>query len=260
MQARLLENFTPGPLPHWVRLAVGSADIVCAEGSIRFVLAGAGDGSLSNAEIGDYRDRRRSDQPWRPPLRLVVRARFSHPASELGGTSGFGLWNNPFDLVTGGVLAPPNSLWFFCASPRSEMVASPGLPGNGFKAEMINGGTMPPWLVSLGSRLLHVPGLTPLLYRAAQTRVDAGAVRLDAVDVKAWHDYALVWHPSEAVFGVDGQEVMRVPSPPRVPLGFVAWMDNQVAVARPGGDLQFGLEEIAGRQWLELCRVEIEPL
>ena len=75
-----------------------------------------------------------------------------------------------------------------------------------------------------------------------------------------WHDYVLFWDRSEAVFSVDGREVLRVPRPPAVPLGFVAWMDNQLAVARPDGEFRFGLEAVPGRQWLELDQVEIEML
>jgi hypothetical protein len=218
------------------------------------------DTQLANAEIGDYRNRARKRLPWRPPLRMMVRARFSHPADKLAGTSGFGFWNNPFDLSSGDVLAPPNALWFFCASARSDMVTAPGLPGNGFRAEMINGGTMPAWLTALGNRLLQLPGLAPLLYRAAQTQVNAGAVRLDGVEMVDWQDYVLVWNRSDAVFSIGAREVLRVPKPPTVPLGFVAWMDNQLAVARPDGEFRFGLEEAPGRQWLELDQVEIESL
>jgi hypothetical protein len=189
---------------------------------------------------------------------MVVRARFSHQACDLSGTSGFGFWNNPFAPVSGDVLAPPNALWFFCASVGSDMVASPGLPGNGFRAEMINGGTMPAWLVALGNQLLRLPGLTPLLYQLAQTRVNAAAVRLDDVEITSWHEYELNWRQSEAVFTVDGREVLRAPSPPGVPLGFVAWMDNQVAVVSPDGEYHFGLESAPRRQWLELDSIKIE--
>jgi hypothetical protein len=215
---------------------------------------------LANAEIGDYRSRARARLPWCASLRLAVRARFSHPADELGGTSGFGLWNNPFDLESGSASAPPNALWFFCASAQSDMVTAPGHPGNGFRAEMINSGTMPNWVMALGNQLLQTPGLAPLLYRVAQTRVNAGAIRLTSVEMTGWHEYVIFWSGAEAVFSVDDQEVLRVCRPPMVPLGFVAWMDNQLAVARPDGEFRFGLEAVPGQQWLELAHVEIEAL
>lgn len=251
---------TSGPLARWVRVAVGPADIEYYTGLTRFVLEGATGCALANAEIGDYRDRRRDNLPWQAPLRMAVRARFSQPAANLDGTSGFGFWNNPFEPLSGNVLAPPNALWFFCASPSSDMVVSPGLPGNGFRAEMINGGTMPAWLMALGNQLLRIPGLTRILYQAAQTQVRAGAVRLDGTEMMDWQEYAIRWDRSVAVFSVNDDPVLKVPHPPSVPLGFVAWMDNQIAVARPDGEYRFGLEPVPGRQWLELDHVEIESL
>ena len=257
---RIADSFDGGPLPYWVQLSVGHALITHAPGQLRFTVCGAVGTQLANAEVGDYRFASRRHLPWRPPLRMMVRARFCHPSAELGGTSGFGFWNNPFDPASGGVIAPPNVLWFFSASPRSDMVTAPGLPGNGFRAEMINGGTMPAWAATLGSLFLRLPGLTHLLYRAAQTRINAASVRLDGLQMTHWHDYVLYWDRAEAVFSVDDCEVLRAKRPPRVPLGFVAWMDNQVAVARPDGELSFGLETIQEEQWMEMEHIEIETL
>ena len=257
---KVVDHFEGGPSPYWTRVAIGFSSLACKGGQLSFTVENAAHTQLSNAEIGDYRDRARANLPWRPPLRLSARARFSRGAKELRGTSGFGFWNNPFDLLGGGVAAPPNVVWFFCASSASGMESAPGLPGNGFRAEMLNSGSLPGWMMALGNRLLQLSGLTPLLYRAAQTRVNAGAVRLDDVEMTGWHQYGLLWGRSEVVYRVDGREVLRVPDPPSMPLGFVAWMDNQFAVARPDGAFHFGLEEVPGRQWLELDTVEIEPL
>ncbi len=257
---QIKDDFARGPSPRWVRLATGPAEVLWEPGRLRFAIEGALRTQLADAEIGDYRGLDRRRLPWHAPLRMMVRARFSRGDKELSGTSGFGLWNDPFDLASGEVIAPPNALWFFCASLRSEMITAPGLPGNGFKAEMINGGSMPGWLMGLAGRLLRLPGLAPLLYRAAQTRVDAAAVRLEEVEMTAWHEYALEWERAEAVFRVDGREVLRTRRPPTVPLGFVAWLDNQVAVARPNGEFRFGLEAVPDWQWLELGLVEIEEL
>jgi hypothetical protein len=259
-EKRILDRFTNGPLPYWTRLATGSAEVQWEPDCLRFLLRDAVEMQLANAEIGDYRSVARSRLPWQPPLRLWVRARFSHLAADLGGTSGFGFWNNPFDMDGGDVLAPPNVLWFFCASPQSDMIVAPGHPGHGFRAEMINGGSMPGWLVAMGNWLLRLPGLTNLLYQMAQRQVHAGAVRIDGLELAEWHDYVIFWERREAVFSVDDREVLRVPRPPDMPLGFVAWMDNQVAVARPDGEFRFGLEALPGEQWLELERIEIEVL
>jgi hypothetical protein len=256
----VIDTFAEKPLPHWVRLATGPSEVAWSPGRLRFVVQDAVETQLADAEIGDYRNRTRSRLPWRPPLRMAVRARFSHPAGELGGTSGFGFWNDPFNMAGGNTLAPPNALWFFCASPRSDMVTSPGMPGNGFRAEMINGGTMPAWLLAVANRLLQLPGLAALLYRMAQTQVNAAGIRLSTVEMTDWHDYVLYWDRAEAVFSVDSQEVLRTVRPPALCLGFVAWMDNQLAIARPDGEFRFGLEAVEGQQWLELDRVEIEAL
>jgi hypothetical protein len=256
----VIDSFAERPLPYWIRLATGPADVAWSPGSLCFAVEDAVETQLANAEMGDYRHHARAHLPWRPPLRMAVRARFSHPAGELAGTSGFGFWNDPFAMGSAGTMAAPNVLWFFCASPRSDMVTSPGMPGNGFRAEMINGGAMPGWLAGLGNRLLQLPGLAPLLYRAAQTQVNGAGVRLEPLDGTAWHRYTIYWDYAEVVFSVDDREVLRAARPPAVPLGFVAWMDNQVAVARPDGQFRFGLEAAPGRQWLELSRVEIEAL
>ena len=257
---RVVDRFAGGPLTRWSRLAVGSSGLEWNQGVLRFSIRNASDSELSDAEIGDYRTRTRKTLPWRPPLRLAVRARFSHNADQLDGTSGFGFWNSPFDLITGEMLAPPNALWFFSASARSDMDTAPGMPGNGFRAEMIHGGTLPAWVMALGRAILRLPAMGRLLYQASQTRMRAAGVRLRDVEMTAWHEYVLFWDHRRAVYSVDDQEVLAVSNPPRLPLGFVAWMDNQVAVARPDGEFSFGLEAISRPQWLEIDHIVIEPL
>jgi hypothetical protein len=211
MDARIIDRFADGPLPYWVRFSVGPTTMLHEAGRLRFVVEGAARTQLADVEIGDYRLTDREHLPWRPPLRLMVRARFSHPASLLRGTCGFGFWNNPFAPAGRGVVAPPNDLWFFCASPQSDLVAAPGLPGNGFRAEMINGGTMPAWAATLGNLVLRLPRITPLLYRAAQTRMNAASVRLDGFQMTHWHDYVLYWDRAEAVFTARQETTKRAP-------------------------------------------------
>ncbi|MFQ6059365.1 MAG: hypothetical protein ACE5MB_10875 [Anaerolineae bacterium] len=268
--------------PYWVRFAVGHGRIevasarssiataraglepaasACEEGSdsVRFVMEGAVAGQLSDAQIDDYHTRPREGLPWMPPLRMEVRARASHPAGELLGTAGFGFWNDPF-VGQQGVAAPPNAVWFFYASPPSDMALVPGVPGHGWKAAMLNGGRASDLTMLLGNWLLGVPGLSRLLYRLARARVRAGEQLLEDVDMAEWHIYALQWLPEVAIFSVDGHEVYRVADPPTVPLGFVAWLDNQSAVVRPGGDFAFHCLAVPHRQWLEVDYVRIEKL
>ena len=251
------DRFQGGIAPHWVRFAVGHGRIEEGLDSVRFVVEEAVAGRLSDAQIGDYHTSPRDRLPWTPPLRMEVRARASHLADDLVGTAGFGFWNDPF-VGGGGVAAPPNAVWFFYASPPSEMVLVPGVPGHGWKAAVINGGRMSDLTMLLGNWLLRVPGLNRLLYRLARARVRAGERPLDKVDLTAWHTYALQWLPEAVIFNVDGREVYRAADPPTVPLGFVAWLDNQSAVARPDGEFAFDYLAVPHRQWLEIDYVRIE--
>jgi len=78
-------------------------------------------------------------------------------------------------------------------------------------------------------------------------------------ELTEWHEYALEWRAEEARFRVDGALVLAAPDPPRGPLGFVAWIDNQYAVATPRGALRFGTLA-SGREWLALDWLRITPL
>ena len=68
---------------------------------------------------------------------LSLRARFSHERPR--GTAGFGFWNDP--SVSGGgthvkrAPALPKALWFFYASPESNLPLAMNVPGHGWKAQ-----------------------------------------------------------------------------------------------------------------------------
>jgi hypothetical protein len=47
--------------------------------------------------------------------------------------------------------------------------------------------------------------------------------------------------------------------PPTGPLGFVAWIDNQFAVASPEGGFRFGTLATQEEQWLEIENLSLEP-
>ncbi|TMF44913.1 MAG: hypothetical protein E6I32_14300, partial [Chloroflexi bacterium] len=78
---------------------------------------------------------------------MEVRARSSLPAATptgtadqantLRGTAGFGFWNYPFS-VRGDILMLPEAIWFFYASPPSNMALVPGVPGWGWKAQVVH--------------------------------------------------------------------------------------------------------------------------
>jgi hypothetical protein len=90
-------------------------------------------------------------------------------------------------------------------------------------------------------------------------RVSGAAEAPLAVDLRVWHEYVIEWRREWARFYVDGAEVLSVPEPPGGPLGFVAWIDNQYAVATPRGAFRFGTLA-SGPEWVELEYVRITPL
>src|SRR5262249_25312450 len=100
----------------WVQTCPGGGLLTVRNSTLRMELPSARTGAYSDAQIDDYGSLRPSQYPWRPPLRMEVRARASHPAQPLGnstdeggeqqhlrGTAGFGFWNYPLSL-SGAVL------------------------------------------------------------------------------------------------------------------------------------------------------------
>ncbi len=253
------DTFEHGALPYWVRFAIGHAEIEHQSGILRFVVDGAEEGQLSDAELDDHRTTPRDRLVWKPPLRMTVRARMSHRVGEMLGTAGFGFWNDPFDWV-GNVQAPPNALWFFYASPHSDMGFVRDVRGHGWKAAMLNTGRADKLTMALGNLVFRLPGLSKLVFNLAQTRINANERILEDVVLTDWHEYRIEWLPREAVFFVDDVQVLRALNPPTVPLGFVAWVDNNAAVMGPGRDFDFKRIAIPQRQWMELSRVRIESL
>jgi hypothetical protein len=194
-----------------------------------------------------------------PPRRLTLRARASHLSP--AGTLGFGFWNDPFSL-SGSVLAAPNSVWFFYASPPSDMALVEGVPGWGWKAATLKAGH-PPRLLFIPAALAaialtHLPGLGRLVMATARRAVRAYESVLDDVRLTDWHEYDLEWRPDVAVFRVDGVERLWSLAPPSGPLGFVLWIDNQYAIASRAGKFGFGLCPVREEQWLEVEGLRLE--
>ncbi len=266
------DDFDDGALdPRWTRVCPGGGTLVESGSALRLELPGAAPGRYSDAQIDDYDNLPPSRYLWRPPLRMEVRARASHsahpaplagtlpvpvpdePQQYLRGTIGFGFWNYPFSL-SGRVLRLPDAVWFFGASPPSNMALVPGIPGWGWKAQVVHSHR----LRALAAAVPTAPAmlwarLTGRQATAARwvQRVSGAAEAPLAESLAEWHSYTLEWLPEVARFAVDGAEVLVVPDPPRGPLGFVAWIDNQYAVATPRGALGFGTLD-SGSEWLEL--------
>ena len=81
---------------------------------------------------------------------------------------------------------------------------------------------------------------------------------LDEIDMTQWHEYKIEWRAQEAVFWVDAQEKFRAKNPPNVPLGFVAWVDNNATTMGPGKEFSFARVAVPMREWMELSYVKIE--
>jgi hypothetical protein len=248
------DHFASGPSPYWVRYLLGYGEIERGQSCLRLALGPSPADLISDSQIHDYRGGAKGFS-WHPPLQMRVRARFSHPPSEFSGTAGFGFWNDPFTTM-GEVVAAPNNAWFFYASPPSAMELVAGVPGWGWKAAVLDGGRLPGWAMKWVRWLLRFPVWTRLLGRVARRRARAAEALLPH-DPTAWHDYELRWSKQDCTFRVDGTEVLKTPFSPTPPLGFVAWVDNQYAVARPDGTIAFGRLAVPRQQWLELGSVEI---
>lgn len=264
----------------WTRTCPGGGRLERTQSALRFVLPGAQQGRYSDAQIDDYSGLQPPNFPWRPPLRMEVRARASHPAYPsaipsgrqigmeqgkqpyLRGTAGFGFWNYPFTL-SGAVIRLPDAVWFFASSPPSNMALVPGVPGWGWKAQVVHAHR---WQ----SLAASIPALGSVAWARLSGREDAAArwvqrvsgaqeATLDTMDLREWHNYMLEWHCEEARFWVDGALVLAVLEPPAGPLGFVAWIDNQFAVATPRGAFRFGTLD-SGPESMEIDRLRITPL
>jgi hypothetical protein len=234
---------------------------------IRLVIPPTTSAAYTDAQLDDYQHELPRAFANRPPQRLHVRARFSHPIGAMKGTAGFGFWNHPFTRE-GGVIEPPRNLWFFYGSPESNMQIMPGGSGHGFKAATLNtplpngegqgvGAMANRLLMAAGNLALKIPLVSSAAMAAARRVIVASERQLD-LDVTAWHDYALGWVSDVAVFRVDGQEVLRATKPPLGPLGFVAWVDNYRATATPDGRYEFAYVDVPEAQWMEMTLISSE--
>jgi hypothetical protein len=228
------------------------------EGRARLTLPPTGARRYADAQLDDYRGLTRRSFRQRPPVRVSLRARASqaHPI----GTLGFGFWNDPFTLA-GGVVAAPSTVWFFYASPPSDMALAEGVPGHGWKAATLNAGRYPGLLLAPAAlaaiALTRLPGLGAPIMSAARRAVQASEASLADVALDEWHTYDIDWREGLALFRVDGQERLASRVPPAGPLGFVLWMDNQYALASRAGKFGFGLCAVTDEQWLEVEALQI---
>ncbi|GCF09406.1 hypothetical protein [Dictyobacter arantiisoli] len=241
-----------------------------SDAALQMCLAATARGQYADAQIDDYSQLARSAFPWRPPLRMEIRAHASHVAATpqstihskdiLRGTAGFGFWNYPFS-VRGDILTLPEAVWFFYAAPPSNMALVPGVPGWGWKAQVVHAMRPGALFSALPTALATGWGWLSHDSRPAARwlqRLSGAQEALIDADLTTTHTYALTWHPDNVLFEVDGREILRANNPPTRALGFVAWLDNQYAIATPQGALRFGATPTEA-QWLSIDHLTIEP-
>lgn len=240
-------------------LRVSGGHLVVAPEGLRLLVAGARTDRYANAQICDYIGLPRRQFPWRPPVRLTVRAR---AATTIAGTAGFGFWNHPTVLPRAWPTLPA-AIWFFYASPPSDMPLALDVPGRGWKVACID--TTRPEALAWAPLALPVVLLNqfPALYRRVWPRVQQ-ALRICEAPIAPvdthWRMFTLEWFAHAARFVIDGTTVLETHRAPRGPLGFVAWVDNQWARVTPQGRFGWGVLEVAGEQWMDLDFVRIEQL
>ncbi len=268
----MFDDFNAEPLDqHWIQTGIGGGTLQLANSVLRMAFESARQGQYTDAQIDDYGNLPRAVFPWRPPLRMQVTARSSLPAATpsstsestgiLRGTAGFGFWNYPFS-VRGDILALPEAIWFFYASPPSNMALVPGIPGWGWKAQVVHSIRSGALVATVPMAVTTVFGLLTGETRPAahwMQKLSGAYEAVLTVEMTDWHTYTLEWLSNEALFWVDDKLVLRAPQPPTRPLGFVAWLDNQYAIATPRGVLRFGTVA-SGPQWFDLDSLKIEPL
>ena len=264
----LADHLHPGPSRRWKRRLVGNGAALLHDDGLRLALPRATHTHYSNAQLDDYLGLPHRRYPWRPPLRLAVRARFG---GNLIGTAGFGFWNHPFvplpipgvPLALAGTPIPPRAIWFFHASSPNDMALARGVPGHGWKAATLD---------ALSPQALRWAPLAPAVmllnhWSPAERRIWPHVEHdlqisetLIATTPHDWHDYMIEWRRDGARFMIGGTTITETDRAPRGPLGFVAWIDNQYAVATRWGRLGYGLLDVPAPQYLDFASVHIEAL
>ncbi|MCZ7574658.1 MAG: hypothetical protein M5U01_39410 [Ardenticatenaceae bacterium] len=257
------------PPPDLTRFVTRGAGLVQYADGLHLLVARADGHAYCDAQLDDFHGRPHEAYRWRPPLLLEVRARLTRPQGEFCGTAGFGFWNAPFVTERASLLAvrPPAVLWFFLASPPSQLAFAPrpGWQGQGWFAQAVNlvgpiGGPLGLLPAGLLAVVNYVRPLRRLAMRFAPALTARVAETALAVDPTGWHTYRLEWHPDVARFWVDDELVLGAPAPPGGPLAFVAWNDNQWAALGPPVGYRGGIMSVPGEQTLILAHLRLVPM
>jgi hypothetical protein len=248
----------------WHRLEINGGTLHGGDGrhdSLLRLQISANDTAYSDAQIDDYgHARRRRAYPWIPGTQLSLRARFSHPPSQMLGTAGFGFWNAPFGDPTMPWPTLPQAVWFFWGSPPNHLPFFPDPPGHGGYANTLDATrssalALAPWtplVLLLQSNRIVRRRLWPWVQRRL-------AIRTAPIPVSdtLWHLYQLQWNTHTCSFWLDGRLLLHAPYAPRGPLGFVCWIDNQYLTLTPWGKIGWGIIPTTHLQWLEVAEIAI---
>ncbi len=257
------ERFDSTVLERWHVTERGRGAVVRRNGELHLTLERSDDSQYCDAQITNYKIEAR-DFTMRPPLRLTVRAYSTVPSDQLQGTAGFGFWNHPFMPGQRGVRLP-QALWFFFASPQSNMALAQGVSGNGWKAATFNArrwqflSLLPTAPVAVP--LMHIRPLYNALWPVGQRALGVNESRLPLDLLDTIHTYTLEWLPEKVTFKVDDVPFLVAEDGlPVDPLGFIVWLDNQYAIVTPQGKFRFGFVEIPQVQALVISEIKIESL
>ena len=247
------------PAQAWHDTEIGAGAVLRNEQEIRLSIPPASDQRYHDAQVTDYY----AAQPHfgnRPPLRLSVRARLQ---GTIRGTAGFGFWNHTFEPGRRS-LRPPQAIWFFFGSPPNDIALAKGVAGCGWKAAVINArrwqffALLP--LALPGFLLMRSRRFYNALWPVGQRAIGVSETRLDPAMLDEFHHYTIEWREDRAVFAVDGEIVLQAKTEISNPLGMIAWVDNQFAIARPQGRFGRGLLDVPETQTLILRDLEITSL
>jgi hypothetical protein len=245
--------------PAFERFETGGGSVTPMAGGWRLAIPATTHLAYADAQLQDYTRLARRNFPWQaansPTLR--IQARFSHLPAQMGGTFGFGWWNNPIALTGGSVLAMPHTAWWFGASRPNDLRFTADADGAGWGAGTLAGARLPSGLMLAGAAsavlLTRLPILRRYIISTAQRLLKASQTPTPSdFDPREWHEYACEWQSDRVKFSLDGELFFETEISPTQRLGLVAWVDNQYAVLSPQGALKFGLVGCAYARWMEM--------
>jgi hypothetical protein len=239
------------------------ANIVDIEGGWRLSLEANENKSYRLAQLDNYGKLPRRGFPYKPPIRMILKARASQ--NNLPGTWGFGLWNDPFGFSLGfgatarRLPAMPNAAWFFFASQENYLAFHDELPGNGAMASVYRSPHIPSLFLIFNLPLLPLlafaPGARWMRQRMGQfIRQDAKSLTSDQT---SWHAYEINWQKHSVIFSVDGKSVLETKVSPLAPLGLVIWIDNQFAAWPPDQRPRYGTLPTPSESWVEIKDLQL---